>query len=62
LQRTAKEAKRCCKEEGSERRRDRKKEVENQEQIVLILGMDQIAKFAYCLDGPLVRVKYSGLT
>jgi hypothetical protein len=37
-------------EEG---RRGRKKEVETQAQTVLTLGLDQITKFVYCLDGPL---------
>jgi hypothetical protein len=36
--------------------------VETQAQTVLTLGLDQITKFEYCLDGPLVRVMYSGLT
>jgi hypothetical protein len=27
--------------------------VQNQVQAVLTLGMDQITKFIYCLDGPL---------
>ena len=30
---------------------ERKKEVESQAQIVLTLGMDQITKFVYRLDG-----------
>jgi hypothetical protein len=50
LQRIAKEARRCCKEEGSEGRRGRKKEVETQAQTVLTLVLDQINKFLYCLD------------
>jgi hypothetical protein len=37
-------------------------EVETQAQTVLTLGLDQITKFMYRLDGPLVRVTYSGLT
>jgi hypothetical protein len=49
-------------EEVSEGRRGRKQEVETQAQTVLTLGLDQITKFIYCLDGPLVRVTYSGLT
>jgi hypothetical protein len=53
LQRIAKDARRCCSEEGSEGRRGRKKEVETQEQTVLTLGLDQIIKFVYRLDGPL---------
>jgi hypothetical protein len=40
------------KEEGTERR-GRKKEVETQAQTVLTLGLDQITKFYYRLDGPL---------
>jgi hypothetical protein len=36
--------------------------VETQAQIVLTLGLDQITKFIYHLDGPLMRVTYSGLT
>jgi ribosomal protein L30/L7E len=36
-----------------EGRRGRKKEVENQAQTVLTLGLDQINKFVYRLDGPL---------
>jgi hypothetical protein len=43
----------CCKEEGSEGRTGRKKEVDTQAQKVLTLGLDQIIKFIYCLDGPL---------
>jgi hypothetical protein len=53
LQRTAKESKRCCKEEGSKGRRGRKKEMETQAQTVLTLGLDQITKFVYRLDGSL---------
>jgi hypothetical protein len=34
-------------------RRSRKKEVETQAQTVLTLGLDQITKFIYRLDGPL---------
>jgi hypothetical protein len=34
-------------------RRIRKKEMETQAQTVLTLGLDQITKFVYCLDGPL---------
>jgi hypothetical protein len=37
----------------SEGRKSRKKEVETQAQTVLTLGMDQITKFIYRLDGPL---------
>jgi hypothetical protein len=44
------------------KRRGRKKEVEAQAQTVLTLGLDQISKFIYRLDGPLVRVTYNGLT
>ena len=36
--------------------------METQAQTVLTLGLDQINKFVYRLDGPLVRVTYSGLT
>jgi hypothetical protein len=37
--------------------------VETQARTVLTLGLDQITKFIYCLDGyPLVMVTYSGLT
>jgi hypothetical protein len=39
--------------------------METQAQIVLTLGLDQITKFTkyiYRLDGPLVRVSFSGLT
>jgi hypothetical protein len=39
--------------EGREERRGRKKEVETQAQTVLTLGLDQISKFVYRLDGPL---------
>jgi hypothetical protein len=53
LQRIAKYARRCCREEGSEGRRGRKQEVETQAQTVLTLGLDQITKFVYHLDGPL---------
>jgi hypothetical protein len=53
LQRIAIDARRWCREEGSEGRRDRKQEVETQEQTVLTLGLDQITKFVYRLDGPL---------
>jgi hypothetical protein len=35
------------------RRKKRKKEVETQAQTVLTLGLDQITKFVYRLDGPL---------
>jgi hypothetical protein len=38
------------KEEGA---RNKKKEVETQAQTVLTLGLDQITKFVYRLDGPL---------
>jgi hypothetical protein len=34
-------------------RRSRKKEVETEAQTFLTLGLDQITKFMYCLDGPL---------
>jgi hypothetical protein len=34
-------------------RRGRKKEVETQAQTVFTLGLDQITKFVYRLDGPL---------
>jgi hypothetical protein len=53
FQRIAKEAIRYWKEEGSKGRRGRKKEVETQAQTVLTLGLDQITKFVYRLDGPL---------
>jgi hypothetical protein len=53
LQRIAIDTRRYCKEEGSEERRARKKEVETQAQTVLTLGLDQITKFIYRLDGPL---------
>jgi hypothetical protein len=57
LQRTAKDARICCKEEEMKEeyagRRARKKEVETQAQKVLTLGLDQITKFVYRLDGPL---------
>jgi hypothetical protein len=56
LQRTAKDARRLYKEEGSEESeviRDRKKEVETQSHTVLTLGLDQITKFIYRLDRPL---------
>jgi hypothetical protein len=53
LQRIEKEARRCCREEESEGRIGRKKEVETQAQTVLTLGLDQITKFIYRLDGPL---------
>jgi hypothetical protein len=62
LQRRAKDARRCCREEGNEGTSGRKKEVETQAQTVLTLGLDQITKFVYCLDGPLGEVPYSGLT
>jgi hypothetical protein len=51
-QRIVKDARRCCREEGSEGRRSRKKEVETQAQTVLTLSLDQITKFVYRLDGP----------
>jgi hypothetical protein len=35
------------------RKKSRKKEVETQAQTVLTLGLDQITKFVYRLDGPL---------
>jgi hypothetical protein len=50
--RTAKEVRRFCKEEVSEGRRGRKKEVETQAQTVFILGLDQITKFLYHLEEP----------
>jgi hypothetical protein len=53
LQRIAKYATRCCREDGIEGRRGRKKEVETQAQTVLTLGLEQINKFIYRLDGPL---------
>jgi hypothetical protein len=53
LQKTAKDARRCFKEEGSEERRGKKQEVETQAQTVLILGLYQITKCVYRLDGPL---------
>jgi hypothetical protein len=53
LQRIDKDARRCCREEGSEGRRGRKKEVETQAQTVLTLGLDQITKCIYHLDRPL---------
>jgi hypothetical protein len=55
LEITAEDSRRWCREEGSEGRRDRKKEVETQAQTVemLTLGLDQITKFIYRLDGPL---------
>jgi hypothetical protein len=53
LQRIAKDAKRCFREEGIEGRGCRKKEVETQAQTVLTLGQDQIIKFVYHLDEPL---------
>jgi hypothetical protein len=40
-------------EEGSEGIRGRKKEFETQSQTVFTLGLDQITKFIYHLDGPL---------
>jgi hypothetical protein len=40
-------------EEGIEGRRGSKQEVETQAQTVLTLGLDQITKFIYRLDGPL---------
>jgi hypothetical protein len=40
----------------------RKKEVTNQAQTVLKMGLDQIIKFIHCYDGPLMRVTYSSLT
>jgi hypothetical protein len=42
---------RYFKEEGSEGRRGRKHELEIQAQTVLTLGLDQITKFIYRLDG-----------
>jgi hypothetical protein len=53
MQIIAKDTRRYCKEEGSKGRRGRKKEVETQAQTVLTLGLDQITKFIYRLDGPL---------
>jgi hypothetical protein len=53
LQTTDKQARRCCKEEQSEWRRGRKQEVETQVQTLLTMGLDQITKFVYRLDGPL---------
>jgi hypothetical protein len=52
LQRIAKDARRCYKEEGSEGRRGRNQEVETQAQTVFTLGLEQITKFVYRLDGP----------
>jgi hypothetical protein len=42
------------------RRTGRKQEVETQEQTVLTLGLDQITKFIYRLDGPLGEGKVFG--
>jgi hypothetical protein len=53
LQRIAKDARRSFREEGSEGRTGRKKEVETQALIVLTLGLNQITKFIYRLDGPI---------
>jgi hypothetical protein len=53
LKSIAKEVTRCCNEEGSEGKEGRKKEVETQSQTVLTLGLDQITKFVYRLDGSL---------
>jgi hypothetical protein len=53
LQKTAKEARRYCKEKESEGRRGRKKEVETQTEAVLTLDLNQITKFTYRLDEPL---------
>jgi hypothetical protein len=53
LQRIAKDTRSCCREEGSEVRRDRKQEVEFLTKTVLTLGLNQITKFIYRLDGPL---------
>jgi hypothetical protein len=50
---TTKEARRCCKQEGSEGRRARKQEVETQAQTVFTLSLNQITKFIYRLVGPL---------
>jgi hypothetical protein len=44
------------------RRQPQREEVKAQAQAVLTLGLDQITKFVYRLDGPLGRVMYSGLT
>jgi hypothetical protein len=52
-QRIAKDTRRCFKEEESEEKRGRKKEVETQAQTVLFLGLNQITKFIYRLDRPL---------
>jgi hypothetical protein len=41
------------KEVKEEEAGSRKKEVETQSQTVLTLGLDQITKFVYRLDGPL---------
>ena len=38
---------------GIQKKGRRKKEVETQAQTVLTLGLDQITKFVYRLDGPL---------
>jgi hypothetical protein len=51
LQRIAKDARRCCREEGSERKK--RKEEETQAQTVLTLALDQITKYIYHLDGTL---------
>jgi hypothetical protein len=53
LQITAKDARIYCREEGIEGRIGRKKEVETQAQAVCTMGLDQITKFIYRLDGPL---------
>jgi hypothetical protein len=53
LQRIAKDARKCCREEGSEGRRGRKQEMKTQAQEVLTLGLKYINKFIYHLDGPL---------
>jgi hypothetical protein len=61
-QRIAKDARRCCREEGSAGRRGREHQVQTQAQIVLTLGLDQIIEFLTAWMGPLLRVMYSGLT
>jgi hypothetical protein len=64
LQRIAKDARRCCREGESEGRRGRKKvkeeeagrrkwKLKHRQFKLLILGLDQITKFVYRLDGPL---------
>jgi hypothetical protein len=46
-------SKKMFQERGIEGRICRKQEVETQAQTVLTLGLDQITKFVYRLDGPL---------